>query len=61
MTMTHSNGMLPKEQWLDSLMDEREVLIVRLGQLENILISERRLQSRTKQPRHKGRRPAKAW
>ena len=40
-----------KDEHLDNMMDEREVLLIRLGRLEDRLIKEGRLKVRTKPPR----------
>ena len=59
--MSTSNGHVTMEIFLGDLLNERETLLVRLGQIEDILIKYEMLTARTKQPRHKRRAPNKAW
>ena len=46
-----SNQLVSKDEYLDDMMDERESLLIRLGRLEEKLISGGRLKLRTKPPR----------
>jgi hypothetical protein len=59
--MIEKNGLVTMEIFLGDLLNERETLLVRLGQIEDILIEHDMLNARTKQPRHKRRTPNKAW
>jgi len=43
----------PMESFLSNLMGERESILVRLGQIEDILIKHGKLKRRTKEPHKK--------